>query len=289
MKINEIQKERITAYKWIKIIQAVLLLVLGAAFILIGILRINDDGKTSIETVSYCAGTAFVTYGVVSAISGYLLERSPLSKEVMMGLIIASLGTTILIKPEILSEVFPFFLIVFFYGLSALIITYGVEKVIGKEFTRNITNGVLLFVLSAAIIGLTTTYCFFYENESLLNYILVALGLLLVVFGSFSIGLLLVRVHNTNKQIKEQEINEEQKQKVETELKNTNTKIIDISELKKKNDKKVYRKPTTTTQIKLIRDDLDTDVDSTDDDKKQEKPSYPDPVVEDKSKNLKKK
>lgn len=288
MEINEKQKNRVTAYKWIKVIQAVLMIVLGAAFILIGAIRINDEGNTSVESISYCIGTAFAAYGVISVISGYLLERSPTSKEVIMGILTASLGTTLLIKPEILTEVFPFFLIVLFYGFAAVLIAFGIDKIRGKEFSKNIPSAVLIFVISGILIALATTYIFFYKNKELLNYILVILGLILVVFGCVSMGMLFVKVHNTNKQIKAQEIEKEQKQKVETELKNTNTKIIDISELKKKNDKKVHRKPIETMETKLIEDDSDTDNEEPEDDKKEETPSYQDPVIVDDSKDLKK-
>mgnify|MGYP000031494219 FL=1 len=288
MEINEKQKNRVTAYKWIKVIQAVLMIVLGAAFILIGAIRINDEGNTSVESISYCIGTAFAAYGVISVISGYLLERSPTSKEVIMGILTASLGTTLLIKPEILTEVFPFFLIVLFYGFAAVLIAFGIDKIRGKEFSKNIPSAVLIFVISGILIALATTYIFFYKNKELLNYILVILGLILVVFGCVSMGMLFVKVHNTNKQIKAQEIEKEQKQKVETELKNTNTKIIDISELKKKNDKKVHRKPIETMETKLIADDSDTDNEEPEDDKKEETPSYQDPVIVDDSKDLKK-
>lgn len=250
MKINETQKQNISSYKWIKIVQAVLLLVLGAAFILIGALRINKEGETNSNSIAYCVGVALSSYGIINMISGYLLYRRPLTKEILMGLGLATVGITAIIKPNIITNVFPFFLIVSGYGIAIMLTIFGVEKIIGKEVTKNITIAVLLFVLSALIIALATTYIIFKDNKSLLNYILVILGFLLLIIGLASIVLLLIKVRNTNKIIKEQEIEQQQMPQMSTEVKNKDTKIIDLSELKK-HDRKVNNKQTA--EIKKIQ------------------------------------
>ena len=75
---------KIAVYKWIKIIQSLLLIVLGFTLILISAIRINKEMTTSVESISYCVGVAFFTYGIINMVSGYLLEHSPNNREVLM-------------------------------------------------------------------------------------------------------------------------------------------------------------------------------------------------------------
>lgn len=248
--INQSQEIRIAVYKWIKIIQAVLMMVLGGSLILIAGMRINDGGETSAQTVSYCIGVAFSAYGIINVISGYMLERTPMSKEVIMGIIFASIGVSLIIKPNFLLEIFPMLLIVAFYGFAAIFAVYGFDKIIGKEVKKSYTQAVLLFILSLLMIAAATTYIFYYKDKGILNYVLVALGVLLLVLGIILIVLLCIRIHNTNKMIKEKEIKQKQMDAMLKE-EEKETKIIDISELRKKNGsgKKIHNRQTTEIEV----------------------------------------
>ena len=105
---NEI---KITTYKWIKIIQAILLMVFGGALILIATLRIKNTETTSGDSISYCIGIAFLAYGIINMLSGYLLERSPISKEVSMGIIFSALGIALFVNPNFILDIIPILLI----------------------------------------------------------------------------------------------------------------------------------------------------------------------------------
>ena len=248
--INQSQEIRIAVYKWIKIIQAVLMMVLGGALILIAGMRINDGGETSAQTISYCIGIAFSAYGIINVISGYMLERTPMSKEVIMGIIFGSLGISLIIKPNFLLDIFPMLLIVAFYGFAAIIAVYGVDKITGKEVKQSYTQAVLLFILSLVMIAAATTYIFYYKEKGILNYVLVALGVLLLVLGITLIALLCIRIHNTKKILKEKEIKQKQMDAMLKE-EEKETKIIDISELRKKNGsgRKIHNKQTTEFEV----------------------------------------
>lgn len=260
---NELKEEmRINSYMWIKIIQAVILMVLGASLVMIGFFRVKDNGDTTSSTIAYCIGIAFATYGVINVVSGYLLERSPIAKEVIMGIIFTAVGISIIIKPDVIMEILPLLLIVIFYLFGIMFIVYGVDRIIGKDINKSTSKGSLMCVLSATMFALATVYVFYYKDESLLNYVLMGIGILLLILGVVSTILLVIRVKNTKKIIKEREIQRKQEEEREKDEKETELKIIDISELKKKTGKKVYNKEKNETQV-LIPEETPEESEST--------------------------
>ena len=116
---------KIAVYKWIKIIQSLLLIVLGFTLILISAIRINKEMTTSVESISYCVGVAFFTYGIINMVSGYLLEHSPNNREVLMGIAFSSLGICFIVNPVIITNIFPILIISCAYLFSIMLIIYG--------------------------------------------------------------------------------------------------------------------------------------------------------------------
>ena len=230
---------KIAVYKWIKIIQSLLLIVLGFTLILISAIRINKEMTTSVESISYCVGVAFFTYGIINMVSGYLLEHSPNNREVLMGIAFSSLGICFIVNPVIITNIFPILIISCAYLFSIMLIIYGVEKIIGKQVKKNIPMSVLIFICAAALIALASLYIFYYKDTSVMNYALAALGFLLAVLGISSIVLVLIKIKNTKEVEKEEEIKRMHEAELARENQDVETKIIDISELRKRNGKKV--------------------------------------------------
>ena len=258
---------KIAVYKWIKIIQSLLLIVLGFTLILISAIRINKEMTTSVESISYCVGVAFFTYGIINMVSGYLLEHSPNNREVLMGIAFSSLGICFIVNPVIITNIFPILIISCAYLFSIMLIIYGVEKIIGKQVKKNIPMSVLIFICAAALIALASLYIFYYKDTSVMNYALAALGFLLAVLGISSIVLVLIKIKNTKEVEKEEEIKRMHEAELARENQDVETKIIDISELRKRNGKKVY-----TREIALPKEDNENNEDAKDNAVKEEQP-----------------
>ena len=258
---------KIAVYKWIKIIQSLLLIVLGFTLILISAIRINKEMTTSVESISYCVGVAFFTHGIINMVSGYLLEHSPNNREVLMGIAFSSLGICFIVNPVIITNIFPILIISCAYLFSIMLIIYGVEKIIGKQVKKNIPMSVLIFICAAALIALASLYIFYYKDTSVMNYALAALGFLLAVLGISSIVLVLIKIKNTKEVEKEEEIKRMHEAELARENQDVETKIIDISELRKRNGKKVY-----TREIALPKEDNENNEDAKDNEVKEEQP-----------------
>ena len=258
---------KIAVYKWIKIIQSLLLIVLGFTLILISAIRINKEMTTSVESISYFVGVAFFTYGIINMVSGYLLEHSPNNREVLMGIAFSSLGICFIVNPVIITNIFPILIISCAYLFSIMLIIYGVEKIIGKQVKKNIPMSVLIFICAAALIALASLYIFYYKDTSVMNYALAALGFLLAVLGISSIVLVLIKIKNTKEVEKEEEIKRMHEAELARENQDVETKIIDISELRKRNGKKVY-----TREIALPKEDNENNEDAKDNEVKEEQP-----------------
>ena len=222
---------------------------------------------TSVESISYCVGVAFFTYGIINMVSGYLLEHSPNNREVLMGIAFSSLGICFIVNPVIITNIFPILIISCAYLFSIMLIIYGVEKIIGKQVKKNIPMSVLIFICAAALIALASLYIFYYKDTSVMNYALAALGFLLAVLGISSIVLVLIKIKNTKEVEKEEEIKRMHEAELARENQDVETKIIDISELRKRNGKKVY-----TREIALPKEDNENNEDAKDNEVKEEQP-----------------
>ena len=266
---NEI---KITTYKWIKIIQAILLMVFGGALILIATLRIKNTETTSGDSISYCIGIAFLAYGIINMLSGYLLERSPISKEVSMGIIFSALGIALFVNPNFILDIIPILLICIFYGFAVMIAIFGVDKVLGREVKKNIVAAVFLFILSGLMIALATTYIFFYRNTSLLNYVLIGIGVMLFILGIASIVILLNKIKNTRMIEKEKEIKKQQEEEWIKEREEKETKIIDYSDLKKQSGRKIHNKQIAYTPEEKKEEEPVIIIVPENEEKKEEKP-----------------
>lgn len=242
MKAAKIDEMKVNTYTWIKILQDIILAFLGIVFVILGVVRIKNDGTAASETVSYCVAIALMIYGLINVLSGYMLERSPLSKEAFLGVVICALGIVLVFKPAIIISILPLFLITAVYLYSVLCIISGIDNVLGKGIKKDTRKGVLLFIASGLLIIAATVYIFYYDNPTVLNYVLVSLGVAFVAFSIFSFVMLMIKVKNTKKLIQEAHIQEEQEKALKIENETKEVKVVTINDLKKKTGKKVTNK-----------------------------------------------
>ncbi len=261
---------KIAVYKWIKIVQSLLLILLGMALVLISIIRVNNQSTTSVESISYSIGVAFLAYGMINVLSGYLLEHTPINREVLMGIAFSSLGICFIVRPAIITDMFPILIISCAYFFSVVLIIYGVEKIIGKQVKKNIPLSILIYIAAGALIALASMYIFYYKDTSIMNYALAGLGFLLAVLGIASIVILLIKIKNTKDVEKEEEIKRMQEAEAAKENQNVETKIIDISELRKRNGKKVYTKEIALTDVEKEESEENKDVETSVNENKEE-------------------
>lgn len=239
MKITEATEERIGTYKWIKIGQAAILIILGILFVITAVINYKNNESVS-AMLSISVGVIAAVYGALDILSGYLLNRNPYNQECLIGEMVLSLATVLFIKRDIINEVLSYFVSIFAILFALMLILHGVDLIIGKGIKKSLPKAITSFVLAGLLVGAGVTYLIFYINkrETVEVFMLLVLGIVLIILGIASLTVILIKIRNTNKMIKEHQIEEElqSQHQVNSEDHPTNTdvKIIDISDLRKK-------------------------------------------------------
>ena len=190
--------------------------------------------------LSISVGVIAAVYGALDILSGYLLNRNPYNQECLIGEMVLSLATVLFIKRDIINEILSYFVSIFAILFALMLVLHGVDLLIGKGIKKSLSKGVTSFVLAGLLVGAGVTYLIFYINkrETVEVFMLLVLGIVLVILGIASLAVILIKIRNTNKMIKEHQIEEElqSQHQVNSEDHPTNTdvKIIDISDLRKK-------------------------------------------------------
>lgn len=248
------KKLNVTVYTWIKVIQAVLMLALGVIFIVIGIMKIKDDSGTTDTLISCCLGIVLAIYGTISIISGYFLERSPASKEILMGASAIGLGITLIIVHEVVMKLISYFISITFISFACVMIWNGIDRCIGKVVHKNVAAATLEFIGALAIIALCVLYLIFQTNEMVLNYVFIILGGLFFVLGVASFVMLMLKVRNTKLALKEMEEKKKQQEALKKEINTKEVKVVDINELKRKPERKVFnRKVAEISNVEKLK------------------------------------
>ena len=260
-----ISDNRVDVYKWIKIGQAAILILLGILFVVTALL--NRDTQTEVGSMlSISLGVILCVYGLLDVLSGYLLYRNPYNQDCLIGAAFVSLATVLFIKRDVINEILSYFVSIFIIVCALLLILHGVDMVIGKGIKKSIAKGVIAFVLAALLIGISITYLIFYvrEKATVEIYMLLVLGAVLVILGIASLSILIIKIRNTNKMMKEKKFQEEQETQHSINKQdhptNTEVRIIDINELRKGN--KSNGKSDDEQEITVVEDD-DENSDST--------------------------
>jgi hypothetical protein len=241
MKKQEISDEKMDVYKWIKIGQAAILIILGILFVMTGILNRDTSDKSSIGMMlSISIGVIVTVYGLLDILSGYLLYRNPYNQDCLIGEVMLALATVLFIKRTIINEILSYFVSIFMIIFALMLVLHGVDMIIGKGIKKSIPKAVFAFILAGVMVALGITYLIFYikDNGTIEIMMLLVVGVILVMLGIASLSIIIIKIRNTNKMLKQQKLEEEQENQRRINENdhptNTDVKIIDISDLKKR-------------------------------------------------------
>ncbi len=244
---TEINSENITVYKWIKIIEYIILIVLGALLAIIGYF---SDGVSN--SLSYALGVILVVFGTMNIVSGYLLFRSALCQDVATGTVSIGFAVVLFYLPDLLQQIISIFLITCMYVISVMFILNGIDHLgVFKDSKKNVRTSVLDFILSAFLVALASVYLYFHitQAEQIQKIMIIIVGGILIVAGIGCIVNLLKKVKNTNEMLLEQEVTKEETYNTSDEVMNTDVKVVDINDLKKEDRKKNRKRQNTQTQL----------------------------------------
>ncbi|HIU71136.1 MAG TPA: hypothetical protein IAC60_06140 [Candidatus Enterosoma merdigallinarum] len=258
--MKDIDDGTINQYKWLKIAQALILIVLGLIFVLTAWL--SEDGVNN--ALSYCLGVVFAAYGTVNIVAGYLLHRTALNSPVFIGLLAIAFSVIFFYKSELLAQILSPFLITLLIGVSILLIVNGVDKILssnktkkkialekakedGKDFElikrlgnsvhQDVKSAVIAFVVAALVIAMSVVYLYFYltQKAQVEKYLVIAVGIATFILGIASMVSVLRKIRSTKDFLMEEKMKEQTPTYNDSdEVRNTDVRIIDISELKSK-------------------------------------------------------
>lgn len=258
--MKDIDDGTINQYKWLKIAQALILIVLGLIFVLTAWL--SEDGVNN--ALSYCLGVVFAAYGTVNIVAGYLLHRTALNSPVFIGLLAIAFSVIFFYKSELLAQILSPFLITLLIGVSILLVVNGVDKILssnktkkkialekakedGKDFElikrlgnsvhQDVKSAVIAFVVAALVIVMSVVYLYFYvtQKAQVEKYLVIAVGIATFILGIASMVSVLRKIRSTKDFLMEEKMREQTPTYNDSdEVRNTDVRIIDISELKSK-------------------------------------------------------
>ena len=251
MENKEIKIGNIDVYKWIKGIQASVLIVLGVIFIITSLLVDNEDIVAA--ALSIAVGVIFAVYGVLNIFSGYVLYRTPMNVDIFSGTLSIAFAIVLFVNHSVLLDIFTLFVSGFIFVYSIIVIIYGLDKILGKE--KNILFGVLAFIVAALLIAAGVLYLYFFYNrtDDVKKYMLLICGVAITVVGIVSLANFFVKLHNTNRYLKEEK---ERKEKEEKEMATSaeeekDVRVINISELRK-NPRKIKNSESAESKEEVI-------------------------------------
>lgn len=257
--MDKMDEQKVSSYQWLKIGQAIVLMVLGAVFFLT-----TWISKTALSSaLSYAIGAVLIVYGTLEILAGYLLHRKVFNSPILIGLSAISLAIVLFVQPEILHQILSVFLIALSYGFAVMMIVASVDsfrkaslckkeaqkesakeetdydfiKKRNKEKVAHVKTGVIDILLALVLIGFGSTYLFFYVNErdQVERYLVMAIGIVLFLLGIVSLVSVIKKVKNTKELMMEEKLQEPiVTYNTSDVVKNTDVKVIDISELKRK-------------------------------------------------------
>ena len=267
---SQVEKEsRVDIYKWIKILQAIILMVLGILFIIMSVSSNNGDDISLMLSLSM--GIVLSVYSVMEILSGYLLYRHPFNRDVLFGEVLLALGIVMFIKRDVLSEILSYFVIAYFFIFAVMLIVYGIDAVVHKPNKHSLRDGILSFIAAGLLAAGAGVYTYYYLNQetAVEKYMLMIVGVLMIAVGIFSLVMTLIKIHNTKLVMKQEQMKREQAAKASATAQqdNSDVKIIHLNDLKK-NDRKQIQ--DTDSDMIVVEEEDDTPDNPTDNDNKQE-------------------
>lgn len=231
---------KIQVYKWMKILQSIILMALGAIFVAISFYI----DKGSCKAIGLSLGVILTIYGLIDVLAGYLLHRSLISQDVFIGILLISLSLLLFTEGEQMLSMITIVLMGFVFGYAVMLIVFGVDKILERKTKQNILLAVLSFIGSALLIAGGIVYLVFSKTDSnaVMKYAMLIFGILLIVLGVIALILSLYKLYNTKKVQKEVSAKKKEKEvekprAFEEEVAEEKPKLIEVDASKDENEK----------------------------------------------------
>lgn len=215
----------INTYKWLKIVQSIILIALGLILTIISVYNDPKNGDSAALALGYSVGSILTVYGIINILAGYLLFRSPFSSEIPTGVITICFAVVVFFKPNLIDTILPYVIMTALFSYFAILVIYGLDMIIWRE-EKNKFKGVVSFIESGMLLVLAIIYIVLWNIDktkaSIEKCISIIVGIILILVGIFSLISTVRKVKNTKEALKEQEemkiIDEKnKKEKVEEE------------------------------------------------------------------------
>lgn len=248
----QVQDEvKIQVYKWLKILQALILVMIGVIFVVIS--QFNDNGSSQ-KALSISLGVVLAIYGLIDVVAGYILNRSVIAQEILIGILFLSFALVLFLQNDIIEKVLSTLMIGVLFGYGALLIVYGVDRILGRQgMKKNIPIAVFSFLGAAILIGAAVVYLYFSHKEEgeVMKWMMMIVGAVLIVLGIICLVLFLIKLRNTRKFQKEEKERQEKEaeEAKRDEQEEQETKVIKYDDLKKEDEDKEKNNAGNTTTI----------------------------------------
>lgn len=174
----------VTAYKWVKIIQDILLIVFGAVLI---IFCTNTDLQGAL---GYIAASILLIYALLTIGFATIFDKGLLSVENLAGSAIIAISIMIFINPNIVIEYIPAFLgtVLIVYGLIFILdLIIMIYKKTVKVSNYIIHSVAILILLGLGITALVLTYQDNSNKQAIKSVMMVVFGVMLILIGAILI------------------------------------------------------------------------------------------------------
>lgn len=244
----------VEVYKWLKIAQSLILVALGAIFLVcsLGAIKSNSDQNFT-SSLPICIGVVLTIFGVLDLMAGYFLHRNLMSEEVLLGAVSIAISVVLFVKSkdssQFLSDVLNIFIVSLLFIYAVMCIVYGIDRILGKKgLSKNITLAVMSFIGAALLLVGGITYIVLQKKYSgkVSQYIFLVVGFVLILIGIISLVSLIIKIRETKKALKLEEVEKQKQAEEKEEDKNSEVKVVELTDLKKerKRDKKVFNRKT---------------------------------------------
>lgn len=227
---------RIQTYKWLKIVQAIILIALGVIFVAVS----QGTEESSPKALSLSLGIVLTIYGIMEVTAGYLLNRSLLAQDILIGLLFISMALVMFLRSDYVKDIVVILLMGVIFGYAVMLVVFGVDKIVGKGTKKNIVGAVFAFIGAAAMLAGGIVYIIYWKKNSgqVIRYVMMIFGAVLSVLGVIDLTVFLIKLRNTRKMQIEQEIKEKERLVATEPDTSHDVRVIDINELKKENRRK---------------------------------------------------
>lgn len=203
----DINISKIRTFSWLKYVQYVILIAVGGIFSFYH-LSLFDNPEEVFRGLALFLGIAFIIYGLLTLISGYVIYKSPFSQNVILGVAFIAIAFVLILKSSVVYSLFAVITVVCLFAFAFLLFVHIFYLI--KTRKKRKSSGLLVFFSflgAAACAGLGGAYLFINDNlvdkfEGLTGgerMIGIIIGILLIFIGFVSIIVTAINSKNSKK------------------------------------------------------------------------------------------